>query len=68
MSSNGWSKSFAQEGIFGTDLATNPFANANKIFVKVRAARSACSVCSAQRACASCAPPECSFSAPRASR
>ena len=34
MSSTGWSSEFAQLGIFGTDPATNPFANANKVFIK----------------------------------
>ena len=31
MSSSGWKSQFAQEGIFGTDPATNPFANFNKV-------------------------------------
>ena len=35
MSSSGWSSEFAQEGIFGTDIGTNPFANENMVFVKV---------------------------------
>ena len=34
MSSTGWKQEFAQLGIFGTDPATNPFASANKVFVK----------------------------------
>jgi hypothetical protein len=37
MSSSGWKNDFAQTGIFGTDASTNPWAHANKIFVKVRA-------------------------------
>ena len=36
MSSSGWKSLFAQEGIFGTDIDTNPWANANMVFVKVR--------------------------------
>ena len=34
MSSSGWKPSFAQEGIFGTNPSTNPFANFNMIFIK----------------------------------
>ena len=34
MSSSGWKSQFAQEGIFGTDPGTNPFAGFNKIFIK----------------------------------
>jgi hypothetical protein len=34
MSSTGWGQLFAQEGIFGTDPTTNPWANANMVFVK----------------------------------
>ena len=29
MSSSGWKQLFAQEGIFGTDPGTNPWANAS---------------------------------------
>jgi len=39
MSSTGWKSEFAQEGIFGTDPSTNPFANVNMIFVKARRRR-----------------------------
>lgn len=34
MSSSGWGNLFAQEGIFGSDANTNPFASANMVFVK----------------------------------
>jgi len=34
MSSSGWGKLFAQDGIFSTVQANNPFANANMVFVK----------------------------------
>jgi len=33
MSSSGWGKLFAQDGIFSTE-ATNPFSRANMVFVK----------------------------------
>jgi len=36
MSSADWKPLFAQEGIFGTDPQTNPFAGFNQIFVKAR--------------------------------
>ena len=34
MSSSGWGNLFAQSGIFGTDPSTNPWANANMVFIK----------------------------------
>ena len=34
MSSSGWGKLFAQDGIFSTVPANNPFAGANMVFLK----------------------------------
>ena len=34
MSSSGWGKLFAQDGIFSTVQANNPFASANMVFIK----------------------------------
>ena len=34
MSSSGWKSLFAQEGIFGSDINTNPFAQFNMVFIK----------------------------------
>jgi hypothetical protein len=34
MSSSGWKSLFAQEGIFGSDINTNPFAQFNMAFIK----------------------------------
>jgi hypothetical protein len=31
MSSSGWGKLFAQDGLFSTDITVNPWANANMV-------------------------------------